>query len=172
MLHLPNHSKTFLGLDPGISKRSPGGVAAIAPNGDAQVWTIPVSFLDILQLLRPFEGRAIAVVEDVQTWVQDCDSRAVFRLEKLFRHQERCLCALDALGIPYQLVQPAVWQREHGLIGSGKDAAVSRAIALHSECRHQITVKSRNGRAKDLDGCADALLIAEWLRFQKTKEVA
>jgi hypothetical protein len=157
----------IIGIDPGITKSAPGGVAAIAPNGEAQVWTVPIAFLDILQLLTPYKG-AIAVVEDVKTWVQDCDSRAVFRLEKLFRHQERCLCALDALGIEYVLVQPAVWQRALGLIGEGKDAAVSRAIALHPECRHQITVQSRNGRAKDLDGCADALLMAEWLRMGRS----
>lgn len=160
-----------IGIDPGITQKKPGGVAAIAPDGTAQVWVVPVDFLLIVDLLLPFQQSAVAAVEDVELWVQDCDSKAAFSIQKLIRHQERCLCALDACNIPYTLVQPAVWKRDLGLTGGGKDGSVSRAIALYPECRHLITVKSRNGRAKDMDGPAEALLMAEWLRIKQMEAV-
>jgi len=60
-----------------------------------------------------------------------------------------------ALGLPIHFVAPATWKKHHGLIGSDKDQARTRAIELYPHLASQMT------RKKDI-GRADALLIADW----------
>lgn len=59
---------------------------------------------------------------------------------------------LEVLGIPYELVIPAVWKRRMGLIGTEKDAARVLAIKRFPSMAGQLKRKKDGGRA-------DALLI-------------
>lgn len=67
---------------------------------------------------------------------------------------------VQGLGIPYTLVEPAIWKKKAGLIGQDKDAARGRAIQLYPDLR-DLDLKGK-GQA-----LADALLIA---RFGAIKE--
>jgi crossover junction endodeoxyribonuclease RuvC len=58
-----------------------------------------------------------------------------------------------ALGFPINYVTPQVWKRAHGLLGSDKDAARTKAI--------QQFPGAPLARKRDI-GRADALLMAQW----------
>ena len=60
---------------------------------------------------------------------------------------------LGALGIPYELVTPAVWKKRANLVGAEKDMSRTRAIELFP------MEAKRLARKKDV-GRAEALLIA------------
>jgi hypothetical protein len=60
-----------------------------------------------------------------------------------------------AMGIPFELVEPAVWKHDLGLIGLDKTASRQRATELMPEGLSLFT------RAKD-HGAAEASLIALW----------
>lgn len=64
--------------------------------------------------------------------------------------------ALGVLGIPFTYVEPTVWKRRYGLIGSEKDAARTTAARLFPI--------APLARKKDI-GRADAILIANWGRL-------
>lgn len=68
---------------------------------------------------------------------------------------------LAALSIPYEKVIPQRWHKEilSGL-PKGKESSVLQAQRLYPECEDKL--KTPRGRL--LDGRADALCIAEWLR--------
>lgn len=62
---------------------------------------------------------------------------------------------IRVLGIPLELVQPAIWKRSLRLLGQPKDAARLLAIARFPSAQKVLSRKKDNGRA-------DALLIALW----------
>jgi len=69
---------------------------------------------------------------------------------------------LSALGFSYEMVRPQEWKKEFGLIKMQKDA--SRTMA------QQLFPSVNLARKKD-EGRAEALLIAEWGRRQRTRVI-
>ena len=69
---------------------------------------------------------------------------------------------LSALGFSYELVRPQEWKKEFGLLKMQKDA--SRTMA-------QQLFPSVNLALKKDEGRAEALLIAEWGRRQRTRPI-
>lgn len=67
---------------------------------------------------------------------------------------------LTTLGLPYELVRPAIWKPK--MMGGGpkeKEAARLRALSLFPQARGELMRKKDHGRA-------EALLMAEYLRRQ------
>lgn len=64
---------------------------------------------------------------------------------------------LAALNLPFELVEPVVWKRRYGLLGTDKAAARPKAAQLFPSLASSLT------RAKD-HGRADALLLAAYGR--------
>jgi hypothetical protein len=82
--------------------------------------------------------------------------------------QEAIIAALylQGNGIELQLVQPKVWQKAVGITAKGK--AIKQAVAdLAEKLYPQANLYGPKGGL--LDGRADALMIAHWLR-EKTRE--
>ena len=70
------------------------------------------------------------------------------------------LGVLSAFGIGYQLVPPATWKREYGILKAGKQGSVEVCKRLFPGVSLKPTERSR----KDSDGLADALCICEYAR--------
>jgi len=68
---------------------------------------------------------------------------------------------LAALRMPYEKIEPAKWKREMG-ITSGSDKSASIVCASH--LFPTASFRKDRGRVDTMDGRADALLLAEWLR--------
>src|SRR3990167_2280988 len=69
---------------------------------------------------------------------------------------------LSALGFSYELVRPQEWKKEFGLLTMRKDA--SRTMAQQLFPSVTLALKKDDGRA-------EALLIAEWGRRQRTRMI-
>jgi crossover junction endodeoxyribonuclease RuvC len=69
---------------------------------------------------------------------------------------------LSALGFSYELVRPQEWKKEFGLLKMQKDA--SRTVAQNLFPSVNLSLKKDEGRA-------EALLIAEWGRRQRTRQI-
>ena len=68
---------------------------------------------------------------------------------------------LAALRIPYRKVEPTVWKKAVGIsAGSSKNASIIRAQQMFPG----VSFRKDKGRVDTLDGRADALLLAEYLR--------
>lgn len=72
---------------------------------------------------------------------------------------------LAALGIPFELVEPAVWKRDLGLLGHDKSHSLELARSLMPEVAHLFP------RQKD-HGLAEAALIAHWKVKNGTRRLA
>jgi crossover junction endodeoxyribonuclease RuvC len=72
---------------------------------------------------------------------------------------------LCALGLPFELVEPAVWKRDMKLLGHDKSHSLDQARVLMPEIAHLIS------RQKD-HGLAEAALIALWKVKHGTRRLA
>lgn len=66
---------------------------------------------------------------------------------------------LEAFSIPYQEVHPLKWKKEYS-ISSDKSTSIKTAKRLFPG----VDLRKNDRCKKDHDGCAEALLIAEWAR--------
>ena len=73
-------------------------------------------------------------------------------------------------GIKYQIVHPRVWQKEFffGMSGDTKALSYTVACQLFPEYTKFLT----GPRGGKLDGCSDALLLADWGRRKFTGKIA
>ena len=138
--------KLYIGIDPGLS----GGVAFIPNSGEPWAHKMPETDRDLIDLLRDsinlFEARA--VIELVHSSPQ-MGVKSAFTFGEGFG---RLQMALTALGVPYDRVRPAVWQKAMGCLTKGdKNVSKRRAQELFP------TLKVTHA-------IADALLIAEYAR--------
>ncbi len=139
----------IIGIDPGAS----GGIAAI--HGDATyVSAIPETehdTCDLLRSLRMGEYQCHAYIEKVHAFPGQ-GVASMFKFGRGYGFLRGCLVAL---GIPFEEVSPAVWQRDLKCLSKG-DKNVTKAMA--QRLFPNLTVTHH---------VADALLIAEWGRRQR-----
>jgi len=138
--------KLSIGIDPGLS----GGVAFIPDTGTPWAHKMPETDRDLIDLLRDsinlFEARAL---------IELVHSSPQMGVKSAFTFGEgygRLQMALTALGVPYERVRPAVWQKAMGCLTKG-DKNVSKRKAQELFPAIKIT-----------HAIADALLIAEYGR--------
>ena len=140
----------YIGIDPGIN----GGIAAIHSNF-VQAYKMPQTIRDLWELMHEikstaeFENYSItAALESVWSSPQ-MGVKSAFTFGNGFGHLEM---ALTALGVPYERVRPAAWQKAMGCLTKGdKNVSKRRAQELFP------TLKVTHATA-------DALLIAEFNR--------
>jgi len=138
--------KLYIGIDPGLS----GGVAFVPDSGTPWAHKMPETDRDLIDLLRDsinmFEARA--VIELVHSSPQ-MGVKSAFTFGEGYG---RLQMALTALGVPYERVRPAVWQKAMGCLTKG-DKNVSKRRAQELFPAIKVT-----------HAIADALLIAEFAR--------
>lgn len=152
----------YIGIDPGLT----GAVAHINGfDGGADVFDTP-SFRvksgtktrgefdrqTMVALLRVYEDEAChAVIESGIAM----PGQSSFSVANIFEGIGVWKGILATLGIPFEVVQAALWKRQFGLIGKDKNASILRAKELFPTAN--IHLKKHHGRA-------EALLLAEYLR--------
>ena len=145
-------SVIWIGVDPGKS----GGYAWI---WDDTVRVMPwddTFFVQDMQCLKATGEKCVASVEKVGARPgQGVTSMFTFGKSAGFIEG-----VLTALGIPYQLVPPAVWKKEFSLIGKDKKASVEVCRKLFPELDLKRTERCKT----DSDGKAEATLIAEYAK--------
>ena len=139
-----------IGIDPGIN----GGIATIN-NNFVQAYKMPQTIRDLWELIHEIKSTAelenysiTAALESVWSSPQ-MGVKSAFTFGNGFGHLEM---ALTALGIPYERVRPAIWQKAMGCLTKGdKNVSKRRAQELFP------TIKVTHA-------IADALLIGEYAR--------
>ena len=144
----------FIGIDPGAS----GALAGLDPMGQV------VEVLDYdgeqaaAKVLRDLQQRYSlqAALEQVHAMPKQGVSSS-FKFGMAFG---AWVGVLAALGVPYRLVPPTVWQKGRVRKTDGPDPKTRSLTAAR-----RMFPEASLARKKD-DGRADALLIADWLRTQ------
>jgi crossover junction endodeoxyribonuclease RuvC len=138
----------YVGIDPGRK----GSYCSITDNGiDAFPWD-DVFFIQHMQSLLATGNGLMACVEKVSAFSgQGRGSIFTFGTEYGFIQG-----ALQALGIPFQLVPSNVWKKSYSLIGKDKKASIDVCRKLFPELNLLPTPKSR----VPSDGLAEAALLA------------
>ena len=140
----------YIGIDPGIN----GGIATIN-NNFVQAYKMPQTIRDLWELIHEIKSTAelenysiTAALESVWSSPQ-MGVKSAFTFGNGFGHLEM---ALTAMGIPYERVRPAIWQKAMGCMTKGdKNVSKRRAQELFP------TIKVTHA-------IADALLIGEYAR--------
>jgi hypothetical protein len=138
--------KLHIGIDPGLS----GGVAFIPNTGEPWAHKMPETDRDLIDLLRDSIN-----LFDARATLEFVSSSPQMGVKSAFTFGEgygRLQMALTALGIPYERVRPAVWQKAMGCLTKG-DKNVSKRRAQELFPAIKVT-----------HAIADALLIAEFSR--------
>jgi hypothetical protein len=149
----------FIGLDPGVS----GGVAII-DDGDVRAYSMPTTPQELADLLRGL-GSARTVCERVgAARGRDGRKQGVSSAFTFGVSYGTSLGVLAALRIPHELVTPAVWQKEFGLVASGNNNLTAKKNA------HKAAAARLFPSLRIIHATADALLLAEWLRRRETRD--
>ena len=138
--------KLYIGIDPGLS----GGVAFIPTTGEPWAHKMPETDRDLIDLLRDSIN-----LFDARATLEFVSSSPQMGVKSAFTFGEgygRLQMALTAMGIPYERVRPAVWQKAMGCLTKG-DKNVSKRKAQELFPAIKVT-----------HAIADALLIAEYNR--------
>jgi Holliday junction resolvasome RuvABC endonuclease subunit len=140
----------YIGIDPGIN----GGIATIN-NNFVQAYKMPQTIRDLWELIHEIKSTAelenysiTAALESVWSSPQ-MGVKSAFTFGNGFGHLEM---ALTALGVPYERVRPAMWQKAMGCLTKG-DKNVSKRRAQELFPAIKVT-----------HAIADAMLIAEYAR--------
>ena len=148
----------YIGIDPGMSRLAPGGIAILHPNGEAEAWRMPATTGEILALLRKItNGRQCdAAIEHV--W-----GNAKFGSSSSFKLGHNCgelYMALASCNIIPRKVTPQVWQKyELNKTKKGKD---TKKLSL-DVARKRYKDVLLHSATKD-HGKSDALHLANYLR--------
>ena len=138
--------KLHIGIDPGLS----GGIAFIPSNGTPWAHKMPETDKDLMDLLR--DATSIAQAKALIELVHSSPQMGVKSAFTFGEGYGRLQMALTALGIPYERVRPAMWQKAMGCMTKGdKNVSKRRAQELFPDI-------------KVTHAIADALLIAEYNR--------
>jgi crossover junction endodeoxyribonuclease RuvC len=160
----------YLGIDPGLT----GAVACIFHDGPIVTTVLPVmsnvkaaergrkrthlNARELAALLGAFDPlRCQVFLEYTQAGM-----KGALANYSLGHSSGIIMGVLSALGFSYELVRPQEWKKEFGLLKMQKDA--SRTMA------QQLFPSVNLARKKD-EGRAEALLIAEWGRRQRTRVI-
>lgn len=137
----------YVGVDPGKK----GGFALISDDGKVHV-DIWDEERFIYCMKRVSDRRVVAAVEKVGAM----PGQGVTSMFSFGQSYGFIMGVLRALGISYQLVPPAVWKREFGLLRAGKQASIETCKQLFPG----VSLLPGEQCRKDSDGMAEALLIA------------
>lgn len=138
--------KLYIGIDPGLS----GGVAFVPESGTPWAHKMPETDRDLIDLLRDSIN-----LFDARATLELVHSSPQMGVKSAFTFGEgygRLQMALTALGVPYERVRPAVWQKAMGCLTKG-DKNVSKRRAQELFPAIKVT-----------HAIADALLIGEYAR--------
>ncbi len=164
--------RLYLGVDPGAS----GGLAAVNCNSTAVPYLTPMpateqDVWDWVRLVRsgyivgqhaPTGAEIFAVIEKVGGYMPGGAGNigsAMFKFGANFGMLKAFLCAA---GIPYEEVQPSVWQRAMGVPARRK----SMTKAAHKNVLKGVCQKLFPGVTVTLKTC-DALLLADFCRRKR-----
>lgn len=137
----------YVGVDPGKK----GGFALISDDGKPHV-DIWDEERFIYCMKRVSDRRVVAAVEKVGAM----PGQGVTSMFSFGQSYGFIMGVLRALGISYQLVPPAVWKREFGLLRADKHASIETCKQLFPG----VSLLPGEQCRKDSDGMAEALLIA------------
>jgi hypothetical protein len=157
-----------IGIDPGIAKENPGGIAFINPDGTAHGVFCPVETIDIYKVLLPYKGRAVVAIEELNLRHSDLLVKGkAFNVVKMLRHHERCTAICELLDIPVTPIAPMRWKSHWGLVGTSFDDYVAKAVQTYESAIDSIYRLTPGGRKKKAySGIAAALLMAGWRKAQ------
>lgn len=158
----------FLGIDPGAN----GSACILDPSTrGVQFYKVPSNkytardFVDEVWSNNRYTN-FIAAVEDVHSLHgMSAKSNFTFGFNLGMIH-----ATLQAMGIPFQEVQPKVWQKACGLPTQKflEDYALKQAVADVAEMLYP-EAELHGPKGGLLDGRSDALMIAHWLFKQQEK---
>jgi len=137
----------YVGVDPGKK----GAFAIISDDDKAHV-DIWDEDRFIYCMKRVSDRRVVAAVEKVGAM----PGQGVTSMFSFGQSYGFIMGVLRALGISYQLVPPAVWKREFGLLRADKQASIETCKQLFPG----VSLLPGEQCRKDSDGMAEALLIA------------
>lgn len=137
----------YVGVDPGKK----GAFAIISDDDKAHV-DIWDEERFIYCMKRVSDRRVVAAVEKVGAM----PGQGVTSMFSFGQSYGFIMGVLRALGISYQLVPPAVWKREFGLLRADKQASIETCKQLFPG----VSLLPGEQCRKDSDGMAEALLIA------------
>ena len=138
--------KLHIGVDPGIN----GGIAFIPSTGTPWAHKMPETDKDLMDLLR--DATSIAPAKALIELVHSSPQMGVKSAFTFGEGYGRLQMALTAMGIPYERVRPAMWQKAMGCLTKGdKNVSKRKAQELFPDI-------------KVTHAIADALLIAEYNR--------
>lgn len=150
----------YLGVDPGKD----GGVAVLTEDSKIAYMFVYDDYLFAKLICGELKGKPVMVcIEDVHA-VQGAKATSTFNFGI---NTGRAQGIIIASCRDFDKVLPQIWKKEFDLIkGTSydkeykKQASIDKAHELWPSVDLVMTSRSK----KDHDGCAEALLIAEWLR--------
>lgn len=142
----------YIGIDPGKK----GGVATISEGGVKVYQWDDQRFIEDMRQHANWLDKCVAAVEKVGAM----HGQGVTSMFSFGQSYGFILGVLATAGIPYQLVSPATWKREFGLLKSQKQGSVDVCKRLFPGVSLLPTERCR----KESDGMAESLLIAEYAR--------
>ena len=142
----------YIGIDPGKK----GGVATISEDGVKVYQWDDQRFIEDMRQHANWLDKCVAAVEKVGAM----PGQGVTSMFSFGQSYGFILGVLAAFGIPYQLVSPATWKREFGLLKSQKQDSVDVCKRLFPGVNLLPTERCR----KESDGMAEATLTAEYAR--------
>ena len=157
-------NQVFVGIDPGKS----GGVSLIKiVEGEISAESYPMEAVELPRLMAD-------LIEDERTYaviacVEKVGARPGQGVTSMFNFGQGfgyIQGVLDANFIPYQLIPPQKWKKEFSL-GADKEDSIKACKRLFPHVSLRRTPKC----AKDHDGMAESLLIAEYARRKFKAEV-
>ena len=169
------NKQLFVGIDPGLS----GAVALI--NSNREVLSIQMAptlvvkkgkgnrrtyveshMVTILEACRDAGNVAMVGIENVHAMPR----QGVTSMFSMGTGFGLWLGIIAALRLPYTRVEPRTWKKTLGIkIGSEKSDSIVRALQLFPRAN---LMKSSRATVES-DGMADALLIAEYVRWDSTR---
>jgi crossover junction endodeoxyribonuclease RuvC len=154
----------------GIDVGTTGAIAALRDGVYRSVHDLPINShrsskwingIDLLTLLRDMKGSGATNVTVEATHAMPGNGSVAAHSQGMTLGS--VLAVLDVAGLPYELVQPAVWKRELGLNGKGQTDTERKAAALNMA--RQRFPGAPLDRQKDHNR-AEALLIAHYATKQ------
>ncbi len=166
----------YLGIDPGLD----GALAVICPSGDVHFMNTPTLKVKPNSEKRSYDLRAmwtalgegwarssngVFVCIETQQSMPGMSAPAVFSTGFGYG---LWVAFLTAGKTPWMGVRPHIWKRRLEIPkGAGKDASLDLALRLFPGAYGQLQTKRGEVTKKDIEGRADALLLAEFGRRQR-----
>lgn len=171
-------NKVIIGVDPGAK----GAIGVIDSTGNYGVYDIPVivvkkgkkkkTMIDLINLnilIGDIIGKYsyVGIDNRVEAWVESVHSmpgQGVVAMFSMGRGLGNIEMVLTCHNIPINWVSPQKWKKEV-IFGAGSDKLISidKAKELFPNCEFQ---RKRPRSMEDMDGRAEAMLIAEYGRRQ------